>query len=155
MTTKKILFATDFSEGAAVAEAKAVELALALGAELHLLHSWSIPIVPSGFGVADVSVDITNAVQNASEELMKRELEKLKATGLKVQGTVKLAEPWSCIVETAKAIDASMIVMGTHGRRGLPRVLLGSVAEKVVRTAGCPVLTVSSHDRANASVTAA
>jgi nucleotide-binding universal stress UspA family protein len=55
---------------------------------------------------------------------------------------VKQGETWRTILDTVAEVGAELIVMGTHGRRGLPRALLGSVAEKIVRTATCPVLTV-------------
>lgn len=142
MTANKILFATDFSHGAEIAELKATEFARALNAELHVVHAWTPPVIPSPFAMPDVSFNLTAAVQAAAEQSLKKEVDKLKAAGFNVHGLVQMGEPWRLIVETAKSIGATMIVMGTHGRHGLPRVLLGSVAEKVVRTAGCPVLTV-------------
>jgi nucleotide-binding universal stress UspA family protein len=64
---------------------------------------------------------------------------------VEVSAAIDQEEPWRAILARAEAGRADLIVMGTHGRRGLPRALLGSVAEKVVRTAGCPVLTVRAE----------
>ena len=70
--------------------------------------------------------------------------------GVATRGVLKQGPTWQTIVETADEVGAGMIVMGTHGRHGLPRALLGSVAEKVVRTAHTPVLTVHVEDRPGA-----
>jgi nucleotide-binding universal stress UspA family protein len=64
-----------------------------------------------------------------------------------VRALLKQGNAWRTIIDTADELHAGMIVMGTHGRHGLPRALLGSVAEKVVRSAHCPVLTVHSDDK--------
>jgi nucleotide-binding universal stress UspA family protein len=67
-----------------------------------------------------------------------------------MRGITRQGETWRVIAETAEELGAGLVVMGTHGRRGLPRAILGSVAEKVVRTAPCPVLTVHGGDTTHA-----
>ena len=62
------------------------------------------------------------------------------------QVLLKVGEPWEEIIDAASRLDAGLIVMGTHGRRGLPRAILGSVAEKVVRLSAVPVLTIRDED---------
>jgi len=81
---------------------------------------------------------LTAAVQTAFERVLKDQ----RLAGLKVQTAVREGAPFYEIVRFARELDVDLIVMGTHGHRGLAHVLLGSVTEKVVRKAPCPVLTV-------------
>ena len=69
-------------------------------------------------------------------------LKGLKDRGVPISGQLRRGVPWECVLETAKETKADLIVMGTHGRKGLARALMGSVAEKVVRLSPIPVLTV-------------
>jgi nucleotide-binding universal stress UspA family protein len=114
------------------------------GAELHLLHvvqdlSLVLPDPVSGAPPIGPPLDqLTAAVMVALDKLI---VEK-KLTGLKVEKEVREGTPFYEIIRCAKDKDIDLIVMGTHGRSGLVHVLLGSVTEKVVRKAPCPVLTV-------------
>jgi nucleotide-binding universal stress UspA family protein len=83
--------------------------------------------------------------RTAREELKKLD-DRLKKRGINVKTVLGAGVPHEVIVETAKARKAELIVMATHGRSGLSHLLMGSVAEKVVRSAGCPVLTVRAGD---------
>jgi nucleotide-binding universal stress UspA family protein len=80
------------------------------------------------------------------EELLQSFLKKFNLDGLKINHIVKTGPPFLEIILTAKEINAHLIVMGTHGRTGLAHAMLGSVTEKVVRKAYCPVLTVKPKD---------
>ena len=113
---KHILVPTDLSDASGDALNTAIELAVTFGARLTLLHVWTMPTMGYAEGLA-WQVPATDAV-------------------------VKSGLDWQRIVEAASDGDVDLIVMGTHGRHGLPRVLLGSVAERVVRMAPVPVLTV-------------
>ncbi|HVY46768.1 MAG TPA: universal stress protein [Minicystis sp.] len=135
-----ILVATDFSACAALAVDVAVDLAQQFGAKLTLLHvfepplqydmGWSYPIPPM--------VDL----QAVDEQALEAELERLRARFPAIEAVSSSGSAWRRILAIAKARGADLVVMGTHGRHGLPRALLGSVAEKVVRMSEVPVLTV-------------
>ena len=142
MLPKHILVPTDLSEGAEQALDYACELARTLDAELHLLNVVGIPAlgVPE-LGVALASTVIDQLVvenQTALQELARTRC----ATSRVGQILIKAGDPRDTINQTARELGVDLIVMGTHGRRGITRALLGSVAETVVRTAPCAVLTV-------------
>jgi nucleotide-binding universal stress UspA family protein len=141
----KILVPTDFSETADAALDYAKVLAGQLGASLHLLHVFSDPYAVGAFA-PDVYAPLPpslqeRAIEDARECLRLRlsadEEQRLGATWAIVSGLAAKQ-----IVEFADENAIDLIVMGTHGRRGFAHLLLGSVAEHVVRTAACPVLTV-------------
>jgi len=142
MLPKTILVATDFSEHADQALEYAAGLAAKLGASLHLVHATAIP----GFGAHDIGLAYT---QMAIDEMTKAARDTLDAQAARYRdrvsiesSRVELGDARDVIERVAEQIDADLIVMGTHGRRGLRRMLLGSVAESVVRSAPCPVLTI-------------
>jgi nucleotide-binding universal stress UspA family protein len=148
---KRIVCPTDFSAAAANAERHAVGLAKALGAELVLLHVASeAPLWRESVGSAEVRKIFESQRRWVADTLAER-AGALGADGVKARGLVKVGVPWEEIVAAAADEHADMIVMGTEGRTGLDRLLLGSVAERVVRRAPCPVLTVRPPDDADAS----
>jgi nucleotide-binding universal stress UspA family protein len=119
----EVLVATDFSETAADAVRVAVQHARRAGARLHLLH-----VVPPH-----------------TDPVLQRRLEQLAAeleSTVPVVTAVRTGVPAACIVDYAAQHGVELIVVGTHGRTGVTRALIGSVAERVVRTSPCPVLTV-------------
>jgi nucleotide-binding universal stress UspA family protein len=89
-------------------------------------------------------------VLESAQQGLNAALKLVEGQGIPARGVLKQGPTWQMIIDTAKEVDAGMIVIGTHGRHGLPRALLGSVAEKVVRTAHTPVLTVHIDDRTGA-----
>ncbi len=143
MRIKTILFPTDFSSGARAAMDYALSLAKDYQARLILLYviqdiSIAEWYIPSTLSVADLVDDMQ---KNAWKEMDKWAAE----TAGKVKDVEKLVErgvPFVEIIRTAKEKKADMIVIGTHGRTGIDHMLFGSTAEKVVRKAPCPVLTV-------------
>lgn len=149
-TVNRILVPTDFSETADAALAYAKDLAVKLGASLHLVHVFTDPYAVAACApevYAPVPADVR---ERALEEVRERLLERLDANEEQrfrgSRGVVRgLIAPH--IVEYAANQDIDLIVMGTHGRRGVAHLLLGSVAEHVVRTAGCAVLTVRARQR--------
>jgi nucleotide-binding universal stress UspA family protein len=149
MVPTNILVPTDLSERAERALDYACDLAASLGATVHLVHVIAVPAtaVPE-LGVALASTMIDSLVADDQ-----RALDTLAATrsGRCRMGNRVLAtgDARDAICETAKQLGADLIVMGTHGRRGIVRALLGSVAESIVRSAPCPVLTVCSPDHAH------
>ena len=140
MASQRFLVPIDFSEYANQALEYAINLAGKLDARLTLLHViQSIPL-----GGADMGVTLPyTALQDLEAEIM-RSMEgcraRVTAAGLEGDIVVVHGVPFHEILEMAKSQHINLIVMGTHGRTGLQHILLGSVAEKVVRLAPCPVL---------------
>jgi universal stress protein A len=138
----KILHPTDFSDCATQAQALAVELAGKLDAEIVLLQ---VLVETPLYGEGVLSVPHVQTVYDAqrkwAEESLEARVGDLRQGGTKASWRLQVGVPFEEIVKVAEEERADMIVMGTHGRSGLNRVLLGSVAERVIRLAPCPVLT--------------
>ena len=145
MLPKNILVPTDLSEGAEAALDYACELASKLDATVHIVNVIGIPAlgVPE-LGVALTSTMIDSMVADNQKALDELAARKCNAARLG-QVILRTGDARDVINQAAQEVGADLIVMGTHGRRGITRALLGSVAEKVVRTAPCPVLTVRMH----------
>jgi nucleotide-binding universal stress UspA family protein len=141
---KTLLVPTDFGEGADAALAYAITLAKAIGAEIVVLHTYEIPMVGFPDGTLIATAELASRVLEGANVGLQKTLKDHESAGVAMRSIVKQGDTWRTILETVDEVGAGMIVMGTHGRRGLPRALLGSVAEKVVRMAKCPVLTVHS-----------
>jgi nucleotide-binding universal stress UspA family protein len=146
MLPKTILVPHDFGTGSDHALAYAVELAKALGAELVVMHAYEIPMIGFPDGAIIATPELASRISEAAQIGLTKAIEPLARAGIAARTLLKQGPTWRTIIDTATEIRAGMIVMGTHGRHGLPRALLGSVAEKVVRSAHCPVLTVHSDD---------
>jgi len=142
MDIRKILVPVDFDQGSNVALANAVELATKLGADLTVLHIWQMPVY--GFpvvGTAIPAADLGKTVEESARQALEKMLAQHEGKGVKLEPVLRVGVPWEQILEVANEVGADLIVMATHGRKGLPRALLGSVAEKVVRLSSVPVLT--------------
>ena len=141
MTTfKHILLATDFEPSSKRALEVAIEMARAFGAELTLLHAWEIPIYP--YMDFSVNSDLVSSMEERAKERLEQTLEQVRAQHPKVKAELKTGQPWAAILDAIEEMKPDLVVMGTHGRRGVNHALLGSVAEKVVRQSAVPVLTV-------------
>lgn len=140
---QKILLPTDFSNYSAAATKYACELATKFDAELHLLHTLEIHLSSMpGFGMG---LPLTNYIEEsraAAEESIADVLDPNWAAGRTVIRTVVEGSPKVEIVQYARQQNIDLIVLATHGRTGLSHIIMGSVAETVVRSAPCPVLTV-------------
>lgn len=141
----RILFSTDFSDYSKEALEYAVHLARGFGADLYLLHVFEPPFF-SHTGVSPgVRPDIHEWIQEvraAEGENLNKLADQVRHQGPNVHAILKEGTPYLEILKTAGEIPADLIVLGTHGRTGLGHVLMGSVAERVVRKAACPVFTV-------------
>ena len=138
-----VLFPTDGSEGADVALEHAIDHALQYDATLHVLYviEKTYPALEAG------APDLLKTLEEHGEQALEEARSQAKAAGVEsIQGSVAGGSPYRQILDYIDEHDVDLVVMGTHGRRGLDRYLLGSVTEKVVRAAGCPVLTVRSYD---------
>jgi nucleotide-binding universal stress UspA family protein len=139
LTAETILYPTDFSADTQ----PALDVACALAAEGHgrlvVLHVERPPLATLGGTVAPPPLPNEYDRQKVWEELQR--IKPLRP-GLAIEYRLEYGDPATVILQTAQDIGADLIVMGTHGRTGLRRLLMGSVAERVVRKASCPVLTV-------------
>lgn len=144
MTYERILVTTDGSEGAKAAAEHAVDIAEEYGAELHILYVIDIGVDTSLSSVSDLMSQLESS--GKLEEVGKKATSKIEdmaeEKGLVSKVAIERGIPHKEINAYAEREDIDMIVMGTQGRTGLDRMLLGSVAEKVVRSADLPVMTV-------------
>lgn len=145
---KHILVPTDFGEPADRALDLAITLAAKFDSELTLFHAYMIPTMGYGDGLYWPIDDL----QRAAKDALNAAVAKAKERYPKTKGLLAVGEPWREILEAARQGGVDFIVMGTHGRRGLTRVLLGSVAEKLVRLSPVPVVTVPAGPRITGEV---
>jgi universal stress protein A len=141
----RILYATDFSPASRAAFAKATSLARTNKSELVIAHVLA-PILPVVGDGAYVSPEVYTSMEEASRKYGQKHLNALvtraRAAGVRARGVLLEGPVHDRIVAAARKLRADMIVIGTHGRSGLARFVLGSVASRVVSHARCPVLTV-------------
>ena len=137
---ERILVPTDFSDCAKQAVDYGSELAKRFGAELHLLHVVQ-PIAMAYVYGAAIPEEVLHPEEPAEKELNEVEIPDVEHIS-RVERSIQSGTPFVEIVRCAKQNKMDLIVIGTHGHTGLNHMLLGSVAEKVVRKASCPVLTV-------------
>jgi nucleotide-binding universal stress UspA family protein len=140
----RILHPSDFSPAARPAFRKAVELAKAEGAELVITHVLPVlPIFPETYLSERTYNDLLAAQRASGQKRLDRLVANAKAAGVRASGILlDFAIPADRIVRLARSRHADVIVMGTHGRTGFRRALMGSVAARVIAFAPCPVLTV-------------
>jgi nucleotide-binding universal stress UspA family protein len=142
---QRILYATDYSKASARALDEAVSLAKQNHAELLVVHV----IEPVGqyaagedFDGADLYMKMEEAAKQDAERSMQKLMRKLQQARVKAKSFLLKGRAYDQIIKTAKNRKASMIVIGTHGRTGLSKLFMGSVAGRVVSAATCPVVTV-------------
>ncbi len=149
MEIRTILVPVDFSENAAKALETAAGLAERFNARIALLHAHHIDVpmashlVPGG---PVLPVGFQEQVHQRATEAVEALAKQASQWGVEVTGKAVVGPASQAIVEEAKQLPADLIVMGTRGNTGLKHVLLGSIAERVVRTAPCPVMTVKTAD---------
>jgi nucleotide-binding universal stress UspA family protein len=145
---RRILHPTDFSASAEQALAQARSLARALGAELVLLHvEVETPLYRESFVDSGEVRRVFEAQHAWAREALGRRAEACRAAGVPARALLTAGgPPHESIVATAEAESADLIVLGTHGRGGFTRWFMGSVADRVVRSARCPVLTVRAPE---------
>jgi len=138
---KRILVPHDFSDTAQCALSYALDLAEKFGAGITVVHAYEYPILSYPEGPA-LTGDLVRQIQTAAGSALDGVVSKARRPGVEIASALRQGPAWSEILAAANELKADLIVIGTHGRRGLSRALLGSVAERVVRSASCPVLTV-------------
>jgi nucleotide-binding universal stress UspA family protein len=145
---ESILVPVDFSDTSEAAVDYALRLAKESGAKIHLLHSYPVsPGIATPYGPA-LPDAVFESIRSGAEQRLADTRKRLVAEGVEVTAHLT-AEPASfAIAEAAEELGVDCVVMGTRGLSGLKHVLLGSVAERTVRTAPCPVFTVPLADAA-------
>jgi nucleotide-binding universal stress UspA family protein len=139
-----LLVPIDFSTDANEALVCAIELARQTGGRVHVLHAVHVDTTWEAEYLAGITEEFRAQVRDAAARKLEKALHTVAEAGLAGETHLSDLAPVEAIVETASRIGADLIVMGTHGRSGLQHVLLGSVAERTVRSAPCPVLTLRS-----------
>lgn len=144
MTVQHILVPTDFSADAEQAVDYAITLASAFRARVTLLHVIYEVLWAAGEVAMTLPPSYFAELEAATQQQMEKALQRVRSAGLEGDTMVVYGLPFEHIVAVARDQGVDLIVMGTHGRTGLKHVLMGSVAERVVRMAPCPVLVTRS-----------
>jgi nucleotide-binding universal stress UspA family protein len=150
MQFRHILAPTDFSEYSQKAVVSALELARTLGAKLTILHVVELPPYPAA-GYVPPAVNATwppfldDLERQATQDLAQL-VPEAESSDVEVVRLVAVGSPHRKIIDTAEAEQVDLIVMATAGRSGFSRLIMGSIAERVVRTATCPVLTIRPRE---------
>jgi len=144
ITIKKILFPTDFSDCAQTAGTYALALAGQFQAELHVLNvlADALMMMPEPSSALSLPQNYLLDLKQEAERALAKVLPEAEKSGCHVVRVLRMGNPYAEIVQYAEGTETDLIVVGTHGRGAIAHFLLGSVAEKVVRKAHCPVLTV-------------
>ncbi|MFB6096034.1 MAG: universal stress protein [Haloferacaceae archaeon] len=139
----EILVPTDGSPAADRAVEHAIDLATQYGARVHALYV----VDANAYSTLEAGTDVViNALEEEGEAAVAEVAERAEEAGVEAVTEVETGTVHRTILDYADEHDVDLIVMGTHGRRGLDRYLLGSVTEKVVRTADMPVLTIRMEE---------
>lgn len=142
MTVDTIVAATDFSSPGSAAVDWAATLSRALGAKLVIVHAFDIPL--AGLPDATIMVDATTASRllDAAQAALDKEVERVRETTPGVEGVLKQGDAREAVPAFAAEVGARLVAVGSHGRRGLARVLLGSAAEGIMRASTVPVAVI-------------
>ena len=142
--SRRILHPSDFSRASSAAFKKAVEMAKANRGELMLVHVLNpvIPVAGDGYVSPKMYEEIAASNRAWAQKELNKLVTKAKASGVRAKAAVLEGSAHDQIVRFARAKRADLLVLGTHGRSGIAKLFLGSVAGRVVGAASCPVLTV-------------
>jgi nucleotide-binding universal stress UspA family protein len=143
---RRILVPIDFSEHARLVIDWAVHLAEEHGSAISLVHAYHLPVEFQQLEGAYLPQDFWTNVKDEAQQSLATYQEEIAARGIEVETVVREGYPATVIEEEAKRLEADLIVIGTRGLSGIKHMLLGSIAERVVQKAPCPVLTVKTPD---------
>jgi len=141
---RRILIPLDFSHHAEAILEWGAHLAKEHGSQVILVHAYHLPVEFQQLEGAYLPPDFWTNVKTEAQQVLERHAERLRAQGVAVETVVREGYPATVIQEEAEEQHADLIVIGTRGLSGLKHLLLGSVAERVVQKAPCPVLTVKT-----------
>jgi len=144
MSIKTIVVPTDFSDHAARAFATALEFAKVFGATVRLIHVYDVPDMDTVYEVT-FPEGVVEGIRTAAIAKLDALKEQAKAEGVEASTHLEFGSPSQIIVQHAKDSKADLIVLGSRGHGILNHLLLGNVAERTLRTAPCPVLTIGKH----------
>jgi nucleotide-binding universal stress UspA family protein len=144
MQLDMILVATDFSPQARAAADWALAMAGALGARVVMVHVYDLPIVGVPDGSLLVDARTAARLSDEAQAALDGEIARVQGRGAKVEGWLRQGDPREIIPSLATTAGAGLIVAGSHGRRGVARALLGSMAESLVRDSTIPVAVIRS-----------
>jgi nucleotide-binding universal stress UspA family protein len=141
---RNIVVATDFSSASRPAFRRAVEMAAANGAALWIAHVSppAVPAIPDGYIVPRVYEEMDLAIRTDAKKRLRVLLSRAQKSGVRARALLLKGVAHEALAKAARAHRADLLVLGTHGRTGIARFFIGSVAARVVATAPCPVLTV-------------
>ncbi|MGO8998303.1 MAG: universal stress protein [Polyangiaceae bacterium] len=142
LNLQRILVPVDFTETSDKAFDFAIQLAEKFGASVTAMHAFEIPVVGFPDGSLVATADIASRIQEAARQGLDGAVKARQGRGVKIDSLLREGSAHEEVRAVAEQIHADMIVIGTHGRKGLARALLGSVAENVIRTVKIPVLTI-------------
>jgi nucleotide-binding universal stress UspA family protein len=143
LTLKRILVAVDFTETSDKAFDFALELAAKFEAELTAVHAFEIPVLGFPDGALVATADIAARIQESARQGLDAAVNARQGRGgVKIASLLREGVPQEEIKAVAEELKSDLIVIGTHGRKGLARALLGSVAENVIRTVKTPVMVI-------------
>jgi nucleotide-binding universal stress UspA family protein len=142
-TMNKIVVPTDFSRASEMALDAAVTIAKKFDAAIVLMHAYQLPVFPyPTTGPEEISpADMVQYIEQGAKKALQTAASRHVASGVSITTVLSAGTPWEQIISTAKEVDAGLIVIGSRGLSGLPRALLGSTAERVVRYSPVPVMT--------------
>jgi len=139
----RILTAIDFSENSDFAFDYALMLAKQFDAELTVVHVINEPVDLRGFYVPHISFEqLEKEIEEGASKMMDKFCQSRLGSFANYKTAIITGIPYEAIIKKADEINASLIVLGTHGRTGLDHLIFGSTAERIVRSASCPVLTI-------------
>lgn len=142
-TFDKILTAIDFSENSELAFDYAVTMATQFNSELTIMHVINEPVDLRGFYVPHISFEqLEKEIEEGAAKMMETFCSTKLGAFTNYKSVLVSGIPYEEITRKAEEIGASLIILGTHGRTGLDHILFGSTAERVVRSAACPVMTI-------------
>ncbi len=139
---KRFLVGIDFEPPSLGTLDWAIDLASQLGATITVLHVYDIPVVGIPDGAFIASAEYAAKLATTAEEALAAAVRPRRDRGVELKSLLRQGVAWETIHQVAEEIDADLIVVGTHGRKGLAHALLGSIAEKTIRTARRPVVVV-------------
>lgn len=148
LAVKMMVVPVAFDETSEESFGFAVGLARILGASIHAVHAvHAATLVSPSVAFAGEAMIVPSEVEMESRDRLNEIVKRHSALGVPIESSVRIGDPAGVIEDVVKEQGADMVVIGTHGRRGLSRAVLGSVAEKVVRTSHVPVLAVPYHHK--------
>jgi nucleotide-binding universal stress UspA family protein len=148
MAIRLLLVGTDFSACARAALDLAVEIAAPVAGTILLVHAYELPVYPLPDGtILGLDVDAIARIERSVDEELEAERHRVSARGVPITAVRCDGNPQEVLLHEARSRGADLILVGTHGRSGLRRVLLGSIAEGVLRAAPCPVVVVREVER--------